>query len=151
MGLSSGKNLNFMKWVTILLDYVRLDHSLTGIYCRGFAVVTAHSCLRRITPAKVVTTNGSVQSARSPVQSKRTISETWSVTSREQTIYRTTSKVWSVASRKQTTRRTTSQGSEVERIESFTNGTYFCLLPGFNRVGQSLVDLHVSYYHKYNP
>jgi hypothetical protein len=71
MGLSSGKNLNFMKWVTILLDYVRLDHSLTGIYCRGFAVVTAHSCLRRITPAKVVTTNGSVQSARSPVQSKK--------------------------------------------------------------------------------
>ena len=69
MGLSSSsseKTLNIMMGYN-KLDYVRVNQRLTGNSCRRFPVVTAHSCLRRITP----TTNGSVQPARPPAQNKK--------------------------------------------------------------------------------
>lgn len=48
------KKLQRRHWVSITSGIVRLDHKLTRNYFRGFAVVTAHSCLRRITRPKVV-------------------------------------------------------------------------------------------------
>lgn len=55
----------------VLMVYCKIALALFWAGIASLLVVTAHSCLRRITPAKVVTTNGSVQSARSPVQSKK--------------------------------------------------------------------------------
>jgi len=60
--------------VALILRNVNLDYRLTGNLCDYFAVVTVHSCLRRITSSKVVSTravNGTGQSVLSPVESKQ--------------------------------------------------------------------------------